>query len=77
MVLADVTQLAAAGVAVGLPLAFVLSRLVREQLFEVSSYDPLTLCCVCGQIVFVAMIAAALPAMRAAKVDPMVALRYE
>jgi predicted permease len=77
MVLADVTQLAAAGVAVGLPLAFVLSRLVREQLFEVSSYDPLTLCCVCGLIVFVAVIAAALPAMRAAKVDPMVALRYE
>jgi putative ABC transport system permease protein len=77
MVLADVTQLAAAGLAVGLPLAFVLSRLVREQLFEVSSYDPLTLCCVCGLIVFVSVIAAALPAMRAAKVDPMVALRYE
>jgi ABC-type antimicrobial peptide transport system permease subunit len=77
MVLADVTQLAAVGLAVGLPLAFVLSRLVREQLFGVSTYDPLTLCCVCGLIVFVAVIAAALPARRAAKVDPMVALRYE
>ena len=61
----------------GLPLCFILVRLVRSELFAVSIYDPLTLIAVCCVIGVAALASAALPARRAAKVDPMVALRYE
>jgi putative ABC transport system permease protein len=54
-----------------------LARSVRRQLFGVSGNDPLTLFAVCAVIAAVAFASAALPARRAAKVDPMVALRYE
>ena len=77
MVLSEVARLAAIGLAAGLPLCFVLARAVREQLFGISNYDPLTLCAVCILIVAVAFASAVLPACRAAKVDPVVALRYE
>lgn len=77
MVWSEVARLSAIGLAVGLPLSLVLNRMVRNQLFGISTYDPLTLCTVCGVIVAVALAAAAIPARRAAKVDPMVALRYE
>jgi putative ABC transport system permease protein len=50
---------------------------VRSQLFGISSSDPLTLCLATLMIVVVATASALLPARRAAKVDPMVALRYE
>ena len=73
----DLARLAAIGIALGLPLCFVLGRAVRDQLFGISDYDPLTLCVVCVVIMAVAFASAALPARRAAKVDPMVALRYE
>ena len=77
MVLFDVARLAAIGIAAGLPLSLLLAHAVRSQLFGVSNYDPLTICAVCGVILVVAFAAAALPARRAANVDPMVALRYE
>jgi putative ABC transport system permease protein len=77
MVLSEVGRLAAIGLAAGLPLCFVLARAVRNQLFGISNYDPLTLCAVCVLILAVAFASAALPACRAAKVDPMLALRYE
>jgi predicted permease len=77
MVLSEVVRLAAIGTAVSLPLCFVLARAVRDQLFGISDYDPLTLCAVCVVMLVVAFASAALPARRAAKVDPMVAVRYE
>jgi putative ABC transport system permease protein len=77
MVLSEVARLAAIGIALGLPLSFVLARAVHDQLFGISSYDPLTICVVCALIIAVALASAALPARRAAQVDPMVALRYE
>jgi putative ABC transport system permease protein len=77
MVLSEVARLTAIGLAAGLPLCVVLARAVRDQLFGISNYDPLTLFAVCAVILAVAFSSAVLPARRAAKVDPMVALRYE
>ena len=70
-------QPALAGLAVGLVLAAGLSRLVAGMLFEVSPTDPLTLAAVSILLVGVAFLASYLPARRAARVDPMVALRSE
>lgn len=77
MVLKEVLWMAGTGIAIGVPLALLLSSLVRTQLFGVSGSDPFTLCAVCAVILAVALASAALPARRAAKVDPIVALRYE
>ena len=77
MVLAEIAWMAGLGAAIGLPLSILLARSLRSQLFGVSGTDPLTLFVVCGVIATVSFASAALPALRAAKVDPMVALRYE
>ena len=57
--------------------ALVTTRALRSLLFEVSPADPIALLGACGVLIVVALIAADVPARRAAKVDPMVALRYE
>jgi hypothetical protein len=77
MVLVEVLWLAGVSVAIALPLSLVLSRAVRSQLFGISSSDPLTLSVVTILVAGVALLSALLPAWRAAKVDPLVALRYE
>ena len=65
------------GIAVGVPCAVAAARLIRGLLFDVTLYDPVTLAVVPLVLVAVAALASYIPARRAMKVDPMVALRHE
>jgi ABC-type antimicrobial peptide transport system permease subunit len=77
LVLADVLRLAGIGVLVAIPCSVMLGRLLRSQLFGVSTADPLTLGAVVLLIAVVALVAAIVPARRASSVDPTTALRVE
>jgi putative ABC transport system permease protein len=77
MVLVEVLWLAGISIAIALPASLLLTRAARNQLFGISSSDPLTLAVVTLLVAAVALVSALLPARRAAKTDPMVALRYE
>ena len=69
--------LAGIGVAIGLAAALALTRVLRTLLFEVAPTDPITLAAVSCLLLVVVAVATFLPARRAARVDPMTALRYE
>jgi len=77
LVLGQGMVLVAAGVGVGLALAFVASFLLRSLLYEVGFADPLTYAAVPALLLLVGVTAVWLPALRATRVDPMVALRAE
>jgi len=69
--------LALAGVAIGLLGAFAITRLMRGLLFGVGATDPLTFIGIAVLLSAVALAASYLPALRAARVDPIISLRYE
>ena len=70
-------RLVVTGVIIGLAAAFVLSRVMSSLLFGISPTDPLTFITISLVLVSVAILASYIPALRASRVDPMFALRYE
>jgi putative ABC transport system permease protein len=70
-------RLVAVGIAIGLAASIVLARVISSQLWGVSPYDPATLGSVAMVLLITGLVAAWLPARRATRVDPLVALRYE
>ena len=77
LVLRDAARLTFLGVPLGLLAAAALMQLIKTMLFGVSTADPLTYGTVAVLLSAVALLACYLPARRATRVDPMVALRYE
>jgi predicted permease len=77
MVMREVVTLIAIGVGVGVPAALVLTRVVKSQLYGLEAHDPWTLGLATGLLAMVACAAGYVPALRASRVDPMKALRYE
>jgi predicted permease len=76
-ILREALTLTAIGVAIGLPVALALVRVMLSVVYGIEPHDPLTIIGTVVIMVAVAALAAWIPARRAAKVDPMVALRYE
>jgi ABC-type antimicrobial peptide transport system permease subunit len=77
MVLKQGLVLALVGIAIGVMGAVALMRLLRSLLYEVQTTDGVTFAFVIGTLFLVTLFACYLPARRATKVDPLVALRYE
>ena len=77
MVIGQGAQLAAIGIAIGLGGAFALTRLLKTMLFGIGVTDAGTFMAAAGGLMLVVLLATFLPALRATRVSPVVALRYE
>jgi predicted permease len=77
MVMRESLLISGVGAAAGFPLAFLCARFLNSMLYQVSPFDGLSFAAAIACVALVGSIAAFLPAWRAAKVDPIVALRYE
>jgi len=77
IVLRESSWISVAGIAAGLRTAFLLARFVKSMLYGIAPYDPLTLLSATILLLAVALGASWLPALRAARMDPMRALRTE
>jgi ABC-type antimicrobial peptide transport system permease subunit len=77
LVLRETFALTLAGLAMGVPLALWAARYARSALFGIGTADPLTMAVTVATLIGTPILAGHLPARRAVRVDPMVALRYE
>jgi predicted permease len=77
MVLRDVAVLVGAGIVLGLPGGYGLGRVLQSQLYGLQALDPTTFGIATATLLVTALVAGYIPARRAVRVDPMVALRYE
>jgi putative ABC transport system permease protein len=77
LVLREVGVLAVLGVAAGLVLAYSAAQTVRSQLFGIQGLDPAISGAAVGVLCLVSLVAGAIPALRAARIQPLVALRHE
>jgi ABC-type antimicrobial peptide transport system permease subunit len=77
MVLLQAMRLAFGGAVIGLAVALILARAMSSMLYNVSPTDPFTFVSVVTMVVAIALLACYLPARRAAKANPMVALRAD
>jgi putative ABC transport system permease protein len=77
MILRQGMRLTLIGITVGLAAAFVLTRFLSTLLHEVNDKDPMTFTAVALLVAVIALLACYIPARRATKVDPLIALRYE
>jgi putative ABC transport system permease protein len=77
MILRDAAILLAIGITIGIVAALTSASVLKSMLYGIGTRDPLVMALVCTILAVVGLLAAYIPAIRAAKVDPMVALRYE
>jgi len=77
LVMREVLMLAAVGLLIGVPAALALGRLLESQLFEMQARDPAVMLGAAAVVILVSTLAGYLPARRAARIDPMQALRWE
>jgi len=77
MILSDVSFVVLTGILIGLPVSWATARLLNHQLYGLSAHDPLTIAGASAAILAITLLAGYLPAHRASRVNPMMALRYE